>query len=162
MQLLGYLFHWGLFGVLCMQVYMYYLAFPTDPARNKFFVYSVFILEVTQTIIITQSAFHVFAAGYGNFAFFDGVELAWFSVPIITGVVAFIAQTFYAYRISILSQTRWVAGVIMGLAFLQLGGSVASAVVLHDAKLFSKLLGPHFFITAAVRSLRAELYSLFV
>jgi hypothetical protein len=96
-------------------------------------VYSVFILEVTQTIIITQSAFHVFGEGYGNFAFYNDVELAWFSVPIITGVgklcraklplnfylrnfvVAFIAQTFYAYRISILSQSKWVAAVIMGV-----------------------------------------------
>ena len=112
---------------------MYYLAFPTDPRRNKFLVYSVFILEVMQTIIITESAFHVFAKGYGDFSYYNGVELAWFSVPIITGIgklcnaklpsnfyllafaVAFIAQTFYAYRISVLSQTRWVSCVIMGV-----------------------------------------------
>ena len=65
---------------------MYYLAFPADPTRNKLFVYSVFVLEVVQTVIITQSAFHVFGEGYGNFAYFNGVELAWFSVPIITGI----------------------------------------------------------------------------
>ena len=65
---------------------MYYLVFPTDPKRNKFFVYSVFILEVMQTIIITRSAFHIFGEGYGDFAFLDSVELGWFSVPIITGI----------------------------------------------------------------------------
>ena len=65
---------------------MYYLAFPTDPKRNKFFVYSVFILEVMQTIIITRSAFHIFGEGYGNFAFFNSIELGWFDVPIITGI----------------------------------------------------------------------------
>ena len=65
---------------------MYYLAFPTDPKRNKLFVYSVFILEVIQTIIITQSAFHVFGEGYGNLAFFYSIDLTWFSVPIITGI----------------------------------------------------------------------------
>ena len=104
MQLLGYLFHWGLFGVLCMQVCelnrlklvlsfedqcygdMYYLAFPTDPTRNKLFVYSVLVLEVTQTLIITRSAFYVFGQGYGNFAYFNRVELAWFSIHIITGI----------------------------------------------------------------------------
>ena len=105
MQLLGFFFHWGLFGVLCVQVCepnpdceffilfktwhcvdMYYLAFPTDPKRNKFFVYSVFILEIMQTIMITRSAFHVFGEGYGNLAFFDSIELGWFSVPILTGI----------------------------------------------------------------------------
>jgi hypothetical protein len=65
---------------------MYYLAFPKDTKRNKFFVYSVFILEVMQTIIFTQNAFYVFGEGYGNFAFFDSIELGWFSVPMIAGI----------------------------------------------------------------------------
>ena len=123
---------------------MYYLAFPIDPKRNKFFVYSVFILEVTQTIIITHTAFHVFGDGYGNFAIFYSIELTWFSVAIITGIgrhciaklleynristyethsVAFIAQTFYAYRISVISKSRWVAGAIMGVCMLLAGRS---------------------------------------
>ncbi|KDR72410.1 hypothetical protein GALMADRAFT_143241 [Galerina marginata CBS 339.88] len=139
-RILGYLFHWGLFGVLSTQ----------DPPRNKVFVYLVYVLEVTQTIIITMSAFHVFAAGYGNFAFYNNVELAWFSVPVISGMVAFLAEAFYAYRISILADSYWVAGVILVLAFVQLGGSIASAVVLKDAVLFSKLLGPHFTITSGI------------
>jgi len=65
---------------------MYYLAFPTDPRRNKFFVYSIFLLEIIQTVIITMSAFHVFAEGYGNFAFFNDIDLAWFSVPTLSGI----------------------------------------------------------------------------
>jgi len=65
---------------------MYYLAFPKDPLRNKIVVYTVYVLELLQTVIITTSAFHVFAAGYGNFTFYNGVELAWFSVPIISGL----------------------------------------------------------------------------
>jgi hypothetical protein len=65
---------------------MYYLAFPTDPKRNKFFVYSVFILEVMQTILTTRSAFHVFGEGYGNLEFLNGIELTWLSVPILTGI----------------------------------------------------------------------------
>ena len=65
---------------------MYYLAFPTDPKRNKFFVYSVFILEVMQTIMFTHTAFRVFGEGYGNLEIFHSIDLAWFSVPILTGI----------------------------------------------------------------------------
>ena len=133
---------------------MYYLAFPTDPKRNKVFVYSVFILEVTQTIIATRSAFHVFGEGYGNLAFFYGVQLSWFSVPILTGIsrhyiqnyhrmstyetheVAFIAQNFYAYRISILSQSRWVAGIITGVCMLLTGHSPFHRIYLPFSSLF--------------------------
>ncbi|KAF9555077.1 hypothetical protein CPC08DRAFT_147295 [Agrocybe pediades] len=149
-RLIGYLFHWGLFGVLSTQVYMYYVAFPRDPLRNKIIVYSIYVLELLQTVIITASAFHVFASGYGNFSYYNGIELAWFSVPLITGVVAFLAEIFYAYRIQLLSESYWVSGIIIFLAFVQLGGAIASAVVLKQAVLFSNLLGPHFFITSGI------------
>ncbi|KDR71217.1 hypothetical protein GALMADRAFT_143928 [Galerina marginata CBS 339.88] len=149
-RLLGYLFNYGLFGLLCMQVYMFFISFPKDPLRNKVLVYTIFALEVLQTVIVTISAFHVFASGYGDFSVYNSVDLAWLDVPIISGLVAFIAEGFYAYRISILSQSTWVAMVIMLLATLQLGGSIAAAVVLKNAVLFSNLLSVQYSITAAL------------
>ncbi|KDR84620.1 hypothetical protein GALMADRAFT_133875 [Galerina marginata CBS 339.88] len=149
-RLLGYLFNYGLFGVLSAQVYLYYLAFPKDPARNKAFVYSVFILEILQTLIVSVSAFRVFASGYGDFNVYNEVDLAWLDVPVISGIVAFIAEAFYAYRISILAQSYWVCGIVMLLALVQLGGSIASAVVLKNAVLFSRLLGKRYSISAAI------------
>ncbi|KAF4616577.1 hypothetical protein D9613_008945 [Agrocybe pediades] len=149
-RLLGYLLHWGLFGILLVQVYLYYLAFPNDPLRNKLLVYVVFALEITQTVIMTNTAFRVFGFGYGDFDAFNDVELAWFEVPVICGVVAFIAQLFYAHRIKVLSRSYWVAGVILLLAVVQLGGAIASAVVLKDAVVFSHLLGRAYSISAGI------------
>ncbi|PPQ72104.1 hypothetical protein CVT26_006882 [Gymnopilus dilepis] len=149
-RILGVLFQWGLFGVLTTQTYLYYLAFPKDPLRNKIFVYLVFAFEVIQTVIVTDSAWRVFGSGYGDFSVYNNVALAWFSVPLISGIVAFLAEIFYAYRISILSQSIWIAGAISFFALVQLGGSVASAVALKQAGLFSKLLGKQFFISAGI------------
>ncbi|PPQ98168.1 hypothetical protein CVT26_003214 [Gymnopilus dilepis] len=169
-QLIGYILHWGLFGVLSAQVCtlfpdfsfirnsptassglkdIYFLAFPSDPMRNKFFVYSVYFLEVLQTGIITASAFHVFGSGFGDYALFDRVELAWFSVPIISGLVALLADTFYAYRISILAETYWVSGVVSLLAVMQFVGSIAQGVEIKQIGLFSELLGTQFSIATA-------------
>ncbi|KDR72258.1 hypothetical protein GALMADRAFT_143116 [Galerina marginata CBS 339.88] len=149
-RIIGILFHWGLFGVLCTQVYLYHLAFPKDPLRNKIFVYLVFLLEVLQTVIITISAWNVFGSGYGDFSVYNRVALAWFSVPVISGVVAFLAEAFYAYRITVLAQSYWMAGIILALAFVQLGGSFASAWALKNAVFFSRLLGRDFFISAGI------------
>ena len=49
-------------------------------------VYTVVVLEILQAIIITRSAYHVFGVGYGNFSFFNHVELSWLDVPVITGI----------------------------------------------------------------------------
>ncbi|KAF8193405.1 hypothetical protein BJ912DRAFT_961018, partial [Pholiota molesta] len=148
--IIGYLIHWGLFGVLCMQVYIYYLAFPKDPIRNKIFVFTVYGLEVLQTSIITQSAFHVFGSGYGNFSVYNKINLAWFTVPLLSGMVAFLAEMFYAYRIRILSGSYKASAVITTLAFVQLGGAIATAVVFKQSVLFSRMFTPAFFMTTSI------------
>ncbi|KAF9549700.1 hypothetical protein CPC08DRAFT_769019 [Agrocybe pediades] len=129
-RIIGFLFHYGLFGALTVQVYLYYLAFPRDPMRNKLLVYGVYALELTQTVMITHSAFVVFGSGYGDLSQFNNVSLAWFEVPIISGIVAFVAEAFYAYRISVLARSYWVAAVILLLALLQLGGGFWDALTL--------------------------------
>ncbi|PPQ93368.1 hypothetical protein CVT25_014044 [Psilocybe cyanescens] len=146
-QLIGYILNWGLFGVLAMQVYVYYLAFPKDRVMYKALVYGAFLLEATQTFLFTSSAFRTFATGFGNPAVLDQVDILWFSIPIMSGLVAFIAQAFYAYRITVLAETKYsyLAGLIM-----LLGGSIANGVDTKKAALFSHFLKRDSYITAGI------------
>ncbi|KAF4613083.1 hypothetical protein D9613_011093 [Agrocybe pediades] len=148
--LLGYFFNWSLFGVLSMQVYMYFLAFPNDPDLNRLLVLGTYLFEATQTFLLTQTAFHSFADGFGNLTFLDQIGTIWFSVPIMSGIVAFVAQVFYAYRISILAQSKVMASFIMFLAFVQLGGAIATGVESKKAVLNSQFLGPKSYITTGI------------
>ncbi|KAF9555073.1 hypothetical protein CPC08DRAFT_766207 [Agrocybe pediades] len=149
-RILGVMFQWGLFGVLCTQVYIYYLSFPRDPWRHKAFVYTIFAFEIIQTVIVTISAWNVFGSGYGNFQVYNRIALAWFSVPAISGIVAFLAQVFYAHRIRVLSESYWVAGAVVVLALLQLAGSFAAAAAMKHALYFKNLLGNDFYVAAAL------------
>ncbi|KAH8997684.1 hypothetical protein EDB86DRAFT_895498 [Lactarius hatsudake] len=47
--LFGVVFNWTLFGVLCVQIYVYSYNFRTDRRFVKFLVYFVFLLETIQT-----------------------------------------------------------------------------------------------------------------
>ncbi|KAF4613077.1 hypothetical protein D9613_011095 [Agrocybe pediades] len=127
--LLGYMLNWALQGALFVQVYMYYLAFPRDPLRNKILVYGVLALEFTQTCLLCHGAFHTFATGYGNMLALDEIGLIWLSVPIMSGIVAFIAQVFYAYRIWILSQS-WISPSI--ITFVSLASPPEKPLILSD------------------------------
>ncbi|KJA16817.1 hypothetical protein HYPSUDRAFT_171009 [Hypholoma sublateritium FD-334 SS-4] len=135
--LVGYILNWGLYGVLSMQVYLYYLAFPKDRSGHKIVVYGTFLLESTQTFLFTSSAFKTFATGFGNPAVLDKVDVLWFSMFIMSGIVAFITQSFYAYRVRILAQSIHAAVAIIALAFLQLGGALAVGIETKQAGLFS-------------------------
>ncbi|KAK0493076.1 hypothetical protein EDD18DRAFT_1464990 [Armillaria luteobubalina] len=126
--IVAYLLHWGLFGTLSVQLYLYYLAFPNDRKFTKCLVYGVYVIEFVQTMIFTHDAFATFGYGFGDIEALTGMYFNWFTVPIMSAVSAFIGQAFYAYRIFILSKslivpifvicvslTSLVAGIITGV-----------------------------------------------
>ena len=65
---------------------IYYLAFPKDRVEYKTLVYGLYLLETTQTMLFTSSAFRTFATGFRDQASLDRVDTLWFSVPIMSGI----------------------------------------------------------------------------
>ncbi|KDR68692.1 hypothetical protein GALMADRAFT_78071, partial [Galerina marginata CBS 339.88] len=115
--LVGYLLNWGLLGILSTQVYFYYLAFPKDLTQSKTLVYGVYLFEIVQTLMLTQTCFATFATGFGNLNAINNIGVIWFAVPIMSSLVAFVVQTFYAYRIGLLSRSIVVPIVILLVCF---------------------------------------------
>ncbi|KAF8148043.1 hypothetical protein B0H34DRAFT_778645 [Crassisporium funariophilum] len=146
----GYLTHWGLFGVLSMQVYMYYLAFADDSRRHKAVVYGVYLLEIIQTIIMTRSAFHAFGEDFGNLEALDEIGLQWLGVPLISAMVGFLAEGVYAYRLKVLSDSNFVTGLVLTLATIQLGGGIGLAFQIKDTPYFSQVPRMRIFIAGGI------------
>ncbi|KAF9262838.1 hypothetical protein L218DRAFT_809030, partial [Marasmius fiardii PR-910] len=116
--LLGYLLNYGLHGILTVQIYLYYNAFPNDNTAVQAIVYGVYAMEMTQTIMITWDAFHLFVFGFGNLD--TASTFTWLDCFLIDGAVAFVAQSFFAYRIYLLSKSKLLTGVIMVVSLLSL------------------------------------------
>ncbi|KAJ7486295.1 hypothetical protein B0H11DRAFT_2015532 [Mycena galericulata] len=114
----GYLLHWGLFGTLNIQLFLYYQAFPNDQLVNKCLVYSVYVLEFIQTMLVTYAAFETFGYRFGDLSALGDVRFEWFSVPVMSGLVAFIGQSFYAYRLYLLSKSRYLPLFIVAVALM--------------------------------------------
>ncbi|PBK88482.1 hypothetical protein ARMGADRAFT_1167950 [Armillaria gallica] len=112
-QIVGYLLYWGLFGTLSMQLYLYYLAFPKDRRSIKYLVYGIYIVEFAQTILVSHEAFAMFGYGFGDLDALTEVHFNWLIVPIMTAVTASVGQSFYAYRIYILSRSRIVSAFVI-------------------------------------------------
>ncbi|KAK0459340.1 uncharacterized protein EV420DRAFT_316303 [Desarmillaria tabescens] len=119
------LLHWGLFGTLSVQLYLYYLAFPNDRNFTKYLVYGIYIVEFVQTMFVTHDAFAEFGYGFGDIVALTDVHFNWFAVPIMSGVVACVGQVFYAYRIFILSKSQIVPIFVICLS---LTSSVAAII----------------------------------
>ncbi|KAJ6528750.1 hypothetical protein DFH09DRAFT_1371166 [Mycena vulgaris] len=116
--LIGAFLNWGLFGTLSVQVYLYYQAFPNDRRITKCLVYILFSFGVVETILITYDAFATFGYGFGDVSAVTKLRLKWLTIPGIGGLVAFIGQSFYAYRIYLLSKSWFIPVFILALSLV--------------------------------------------
>ncbi|KAJ6530253.1 hypothetical protein B0H19DRAFT_1273915 [Mycena capillaripes] len=134
--MLGHLLHWGLFGTLSVQLYLYYQAFPNDKNSTKTLVYTVYTIVLVDTILITRDAFTTFAYGFGDPAALKEVNLYGLSIPIMSALVSFIGQSFYAYRVHVLSRSLFIPGLIMVVSLASsIGGFMFGAFAFQVSSL---------------------------
>ncbi|KAI0046252.1 hypothetical protein FA95DRAFT_1573275 [Auriscalpium vulgare] len=139
--LFGFLFNWGLFGVLSAQTYYYSLHFPADRRSLKGLVYGLYILETSQTAMFTQTAFAKFGTGWGDLDQLHNRGTMWLSVPLLSVTSA--VQSFFAFRIFALTGSKYLRVVITATAAISGCSGFADAFVSHwmapnDTKIRSK------------------------
>ncbi|PFH46590.1 hypothetical protein AMATHDRAFT_69523 [Amanita thiersii Skay4041] len=131
--LIGVVLNWAFYGVLTVQTYLYYIAFPHDKKWTKAVVYAIYVLELVHTIFMTwvyRSAvkYLVLAASTDMESAFRVVDWSTllrtatvlsFLIPLIGGLVSFITNLTYAYRIHVVTSSRVLTWVIIVLNLLQ-------------------------------------------
>ncbi|KAK0454323.1 hypothetical protein EV421DRAFT_2029418 [Armillaria borealis] len=138
-QVVAYLLHWGLFGTLSVQLYLYYLAFPKDRKFTKCLVYGIYVVELVQTMLLTHDAFASFGYGFGDFEALTEVRFSWLIVPIMGAAAAFVGQCFYAYRIFILSRSRIVPTFVICVSLTSYVAAIIAGVYTFEAGDITKL-----------------------
>ncbi|KZT07387.1 uncharacterized protein LAESUDRAFT_108835 [Laetiporus sulphureus 93-53] len=104
LQLLAFVFNWGLLGILNTQVYVYYCNFPADRIYLRCLVYGILTFEWVQTGLVTAQMFDVYLYNYGNRAAIISTKWIWFSAPVMGSVIAATVQLFFAWRIFALAK----------------------------------------------------------
>ncbi|KAI0706785.1 hypothetical protein C8T65DRAFT_520691, partial [Cerioporus squamosus] len=112
-QLIAIFLAWGLQGALVVQCYIYQTCFPNDRISFKLLVWGVFVWEWVQLGLVTQTYFEIYVYDYGSLASLTSYHSTWFSVPIMSAVVSFAVQCFFAWRIWVLSLSRFLTGIIL-------------------------------------------------
>ncbi|KAH8797778.1 hypothetical protein DL96DRAFT_896902 [Flagelloscypha sp. PMI_526] len=128
--LLGFFFNLFLYGVLVVQVYLYYIGFPKDRWWFKALVYGVFILEVTQ-VIQCHDKFDLYAKEFGVIVSLEKLRFSWFSIAILSSLTGGIVQAFQAWRIYTFSKTWFISIGIWILTLLATAGIAQGIVSVH-------------------------------
>lgn len=136
--LIGSLLNYALYGVLCVQVYIYYISFPKDKLGAKSLVFGVFILETLQVCLSAADIYYWFGSGYGNMNHLAATYLSPFDTPLIGSLTSFIIQLFFCYRIWALRNDFWPLCILIGsISTTQLYGGIAGGIRGHLNKDFS-------------------------
>ncbi|KAJ7626911.1 hypothetical protein FB45DRAFT_1029289 [Roridomyces roridus] len=106
----------ALCGILSVQIYMYHLAFSQDRWMTKAFVYAIYVLDLVMTGTFVYDGFILYGSGFGDFTGATKIRVGWYMGLILGGFVALATQSFYAYRIFILSKSRLIPILIVIIA----------------------------------------------
>ncbi|KAK0477641.1 hypothetical protein IW261DRAFT_1608969 [Armillaria novae-zelandiae] len=129
-----------LYGILCDQVYIYYISFPKDNLTPKMIVYLLWVTETAQTAATIYYTFDTFCYKFGNLGGLDDVAATWFTIPIMSGLVGCIAQLFYAWRMYQFSKkARWLCITLSVIAFIQFSAAICCGIQVRNSGHYSNL-----------------------
>ncbi|KAH8985397.1 hypothetical protein EDB92DRAFT_1370439 [Lactarius akahatsu] len=118
--LFGPLFNWALYGVLCVQIYLYSYNFPSDSRSLKILVCFVFALETVQTALTGADVYYWFIAGFGDRERLRSSHYAPVDIAIMDAITSLIVQEYFCYRIwTLYRRSSWFCLIIAVTAVSQ-------------------------------------------
>ncbi|KAF5368259.1 hypothetical protein D9615_010362 [Tricholomella constricta] len=124
--LIGNLLNYALMGVLAVQVYFYTLTFRGDKLAIKLLVYLVLFLDIIQTCFSTHYIWYIAVDDGEYFNRFHGTWSLRTHTP-LAGIIAFIAQSFFAWRIWVLKgDSRLMTPLVIAILLAALASCVLS------------------------------------
>ncbi|KAF7362650.1 hypothetical protein MVEN_00614100 [Mycena venus] len=125
----------ALLGSLTIQLYDYHNAAGRtrnpDRVAIKILVYGLYLVELAQTLVITQFGWQCLILNFGNVDDLIVTPLSVAVTPVLNGVVATAVQFFFAWRIWQLTPStigRVAVALIIAVSLLQFSGTVGVTV----------------------------------
>ncbi|KAJ7464466.1 hypothetical protein FB451DRAFT_1263586 [Mycena latifolia] len=127
--------NWMFLGTLTMQLYTYYQLFPTDRLVPRILVYSLFLVDVAQTVMLTSHGWYFMVTTWGDPSKFDILPWTAAMIPIPSGIISTTVQIFYSWRIWILASNRFLRAMsilIVVIALMQgFAAIIPGSLLLH-------------------------------
>ncbi|TFK97070.1 hypothetical protein BDV98DRAFT_607858 [Pterulicium gracile] len=127
---LGIMINWALMGVLTVQLYIYHINFyGKDRKLIQWLAYGLFAIDCVQTALATWDGIEWFVLGWGDPIRLTIVYTAGINSPLMDSLVALLVQSYYCWRIYILSGVLWWPMILIGLTLVQAGSGFASGII---------------------------------
>jgi len=110
--LIGFTFNAILLGVMMTQVYIYYTSFKKDKIWIRVFVSILFFFDILNTACDAAYIYEALIIHFGDTAYLNVVTWLFDTDPAITGIIVAAVQTFFAWRIHLLTK-NWILPLVI-------------------------------------------------
>ncbi|EGN93424.1 hypothetical protein SERLA73DRAFT_189609 [Serpula lacrymans var. lacrymans S7.3] len=121
---LGAIFAMALYGVTCMQAFIYYKNYPQDRWGLKLTVAIIWILETIHAALVIATLDHYLIANFSEVGVMLAIDWTIFMTFIIGFFIVFLVNLYYTWRIGMLYKGRYIIIVLIVLAVVRLGLSL--------------------------------------
>ncbi|KAI0666403.1 hypothetical protein C8Q78DRAFT_1059322 [Trametes maxima] len=135
--LVGGILSCAVWGISCMQMFMYYLNYDSDHLGLKLFVAFVWAVDTANEILLLASMWPVLILKWGSVAELSVSQPTLVHHGWVSGIVAFAVQMFFLYRIYKFSGNRFLLPLLLvPLSLWQIIGTIPFDIwVFQDSSL---------------------------
>lgn len=105
-----------LYGTFTSQVYFYWKEYKHDPARMKYWVFSIWTLETAHSACCIIMLYTYFITNFGNREVLEEVQWSVLATIFLEIIIVGLTQAFYIYRIWRLSQKSFLVAMFPAVA----------------------------------------------
>ncbi|KAH9071027.1 hypothetical protein EDB83DRAFT_2365979 [Lactarius deliciosus] len=126
--------NWALYGVLCVQTYVYSYNFPDDRRAIKLLgdLLQSFFLRQLRPALTGADVYYWFMVGFGDLNRLRNSNFSAIDSPTIDAFISLIVQGFFCYRIWTLNKRMWWLCLI--IAILSVAQAVGGSMGWHQSQ----------------------------
>ncbi|KAG7087244.1 hypothetical protein E1B28_013225 [Marasmius oreades] len=135
------LFHWALFGILTVQIFLYHKSFSRDNLSIRAISHLIYIMEALQTAWVARKLYLICGSGFGNLLLLEantGSKVDWGDEAFVvtTGLVGLLCQCFSAWRIWVLSRSKVMTVSVVILSLLSTAATITGGAHIIESSGF--------------------------
>ncbi|PWN50293.1 hypothetical protein IE53DRAFT_330530 [Violaceomyces palustris] len=135
---IGVVINVWLFGFSIVQAYIYYVNFKTDKRSMRIFVGFLMVADFTNTLLNVIFIYQYLVSNFGDLQYASVGNSAFAADPVMTGIIAFSTQMFFAWRVKKLMHSNLMPIIIVIGSLVSLLGAIGSTVGVTIVLVFSE------------------------
>ncbi|KAN0066480.1 hypothetical protein ACQY0O_000574 [Thecaphora frezii] len=117
-----------LYGFSLVQAYIYYAHFPNDKKFMRYFVLFLVLADSLNACFDLAFLYQYTVSNFGDLEYASVANPAFTSDPVMTGIIAFATQLFFAWRVFKLMHNKYMPALIATGAVISFCGALGTSI----------------------------------